>query len=124
MKAFYDSSIDNFLFDYDEIKRVLHNLLTNALKYSYKHREIIITVKDDNENIIVSIKNYGIGIDIENPDDVFDKYTSYSEKYKSINTGLGLYIAKQIITAHDGIIHFKSILNDITTVTFTLPVKA
>ena len=124
MKAFYDSSIDNFLFDYDEIKRVLHNLLTNALKYSYKHREIIITVKDDNENIIVSIKNYGIGIDIENPDDVFDKYTSYSEKYKSINTGLGLYIAKQIITAHGGIINFKSILNDITTVTFTLPVKA
>lgn len=102
----------------------MHNLLTNALKYSYKHREIIITVKDDNENIIVSIKNYGIGIDIENPDDVFDKYTSYSEKYKSINTGLGLYIAKQIITAHGGIINFKSILNDITTVTFTLPVKA
>lgn len=124
MKAFYDSCISDFFFDHDEIKRVLHNLLTNALKYSYKHKEIIITVKDDKDNIIVSIKNYGIGIDIDNPDDVFDKYTTYSEKYKSINTGLGLYIAKQIVTAHGGTIHFKSILNDITIVTFTLPVKA
>lgn len=124
IKAFYDSGIDEFLFDYDEIKRVLHNLLTNALKYSYKHREILITVKDDKNNIIVSIKNYGMGIDLENPDDVFDKFTSYCEKYKSISTGLGLYIAKEIVSAHGGGIHFKSSLNDKTIVTFNLPVKA
>lgn len=121
IKTFYDSSICDFSFDYDEIKRVLHNILTNALKYSYRHREIIVTVKDDKKNVIVSVENYGIGIELENPDDVFDKYTTYGEKYKSINTGLGLYIAKQIVTAHGGSIHFASVVNDKTIVKFTLP---
>lgn len=123
IKAFYDSKVEDFMFDYQELKRVLNNLLTNALKYSYKHREICITVQEDNNNMIVSIKNYGFGIALENPDDVFDKFTTYSEKFKSISSGLGLYISKQIILSHKGSIHFKSIPDDKTIVTFTLPFK-
>ena len=124
IKVSYESDIEELCFDYDEIKRVIHNLLTNALKYSYKHSEISIRVENDSNSIIFSVINYGTGVELENPDDVFEKFTSYSEKYKSIDSGLGLYISKKIITAHGGTINFKSIPDDKTTVTFTLPVKA
>jgi len=117
----YITNIENFMFDYNEIKRVMHNLLTNAIKYSYKNSRIYITVRYYRKNITVSVKNSGTGIDIKNPDDVFKKFTSYCEKYKSINSGLGLYISKQIIKAHDGTINFNCVPNKHTTVIFTLP---
>lgn len=72
---------------------------------------------------MVSIENYGIGIKLENPDDVFEQFISYCEDSKTVSSGLGLYISKQIILAHKGNIHFKSTSCDKTIVTFTLPVK-
>lgn len=123
VKAFYNSKFDNIIFDYDEMKRVIHNLLANALKFSYKHKEILVKVKDYENNIMVSIENYGIGIKLENPDDVFEQFISYCEDSKTVSSGLGLYISKQIILAHKGNIHFKSTSCDKTIVTFTLPVK-
>ena len=123
VKAFYNSKFDNIIFDYDEMKRVIHNLLANALKFSYKHKEILVKVKDYENNIMVSIENYGVGIKLENPDDVFEQFISYCEDSKTVSSGLGLYISKQIILAHKGNIHFKSTPCDKTIVTFTLPVK-
>ena len=123
IKTFYKSNFDESIFDLDEIKRVIHNLLTNTLKYSYKNTEIIINVENDDNNLLFSITNCGNGVALENQDDIFEKFVSYSEKHKSINTGLGLYISKQIIVAHGGEIHFHSIPEKTTTLTFRLPIK-
>lgn len=90
VKAFYNSKFDNIIFDYDEMKRVIHNLLANALKFSYKHKEILVKVKDYENNIMVSIENYGIGIKLENPDDVFEQFISYCEDSKTVSSGLGI----------------------------------
>ncbi len=122
--ASYKTDQDEIWFDYNEIKRVIHNILTNALKYSYKNRSIYLEITSDNNNIIVSVKNYGFGVELDNPDDVFNKFTSYCEKNKCVNSGLGLYISKKIIDAHKGSISFKSIPDDYTCVTFTLPLRA
>ncbi len=119
----YRSKIDNIYFDYDEIKRVVHNILTNGIKYSFKNEEIIVNVTNDEKNIIFSVTNRGLGLDMKKIGNVFEKFTSYCEEQKSVNAGLGLYISKQIIDAHGGTIDFVSIPNKETTVTFTLPVN-
>lgn len=123
IKMNYNTNFENLFFDVDEIKRVIHNVLTNALKYSYKDTEVIIDVIDDGNFVNFSITNFGVGIKLEHHDNIFDKFISYSEQHKSINTGLGLYISKNIIDAHHGKIHFDSVFGEKTTVTFTLPIN-
>lgn len=124
IKVSNKSDIDIIYFDYDEMKRVIHNLLANSMKYSYRGKDILINISGTDDSIILSIKNFGIGVNLENQKDVFEKFASFSEKYKSINTGLGLYISKKIIDAHGGNIKFYSVPEDYTEVTFSLPVKA
>ncbi len=119
----YKSPIDNIYFDYDEIKRVVHNILTNGIKYSFKNKELTINVTNDEEYMIFSVTNRGLGLDMQKIGNVFDKFTTYCEEQKSVNAGLGLYISKKIIDAHGGTIHFESIPNETTTVTFTLPIN-
>lgn len=117
----YQSSIKYFLFDYEEIKRVINNLLTNGIKYSYRHSQIIIDITNNKSEINFSVTNNGAGIAPEFQDKIFEKFISYSLQRKSINTGLGLYISKQIIKAHGGNIQIKSIPQEYTTISFTLP---
>lgn len=117
------TDIDFFKFDLNEVKRVIHNLLTNALKYSYKNTEMFIEITDNKNNVIISVKNSGAGVNEENQKNIFDKFISYCEKEKSVNTGLGLYICKQIINAHGGNIIFESIPEQYTKITFTLPIQ-
>ena len=119
----YKTHIDNIYFDYDEIKRVVHNILTNGIKYSFKNEKIKVVVTNASDNLIFSVTNRGVGLDINKVGNVFDKFTTYCEEQKSVNAGLGLYISKQIIDAHGGTINFESIQNETTTVTFTLPVN-
>ena len=119
----YKTKIDKIPFDYNEIKRVMHNLLTNAIKYSFKNSEIYVNIENNKTFLIVSMKNSSIGISQNNQNDVFDKFVSFAEQNKSVNIGLGLYISKQIISAHNGTISLESIPDKYTTVTFTLPLK-
>lgn len=123
IKIFYETKVDTLCFDYNELKRVMHNLLTNAIKYSFKNSEILINVSSNKKNLTVSIKNFGVGVKMQNPDEVFDKFISFAEENKSVNIGLGLYISKQIISAHNGTIKFESVPDKFTKVVFTLPLK-
>ena len=123
IKVSYKTCIENIYFDYDELKRVINNILTNAVKYSSRDNDIIVNIMSDSENIIFSVKNFGIGINLPNPNDVFEKFTTFCESQKSVNSGLGLYISKQIIDAHGGTINFHSIPDKETTVTFTIPIN-
>ena len=76
---------------------------------------------NDSQNLIFSVSNIGISLDMNKIGNVFEKFTSYCEEQKSVNAGLGLYISKQIIDAHGGEISFESTPDGKTTVTFTLP---
>ncbi len=85
------------LADKDRILQVLSNLLGNALKFTKEGRIAVTTEKEDNE-AIVKVKDSGSGIDHEIFPRLFEKFVSKSEK----GTGLGLFISKNIIEAHDG----------------------
>jgi signal transduction histidine kinase len=81
------------------VTQVISNLLDNSIKFT-KEGKIIITIekKDDGEVVVISIKDTGIGIDSEMFPKLFSKFASKSYQ----GTGLGLFICKSIVEAHDG----------------------
>ena len=105
------------------IQRAVNNLFVNASKYSPLHSTILVNVREIPEGIIFSVENPGAGVELDNPDEIFQKFVSYSVNSKSVSSGLGLYIVKKIIEAHDGKISFESKLNEFTRVSFIIPQK-
>ena len=107
--------------DKGRIIQVLSNLLDNALKFT-KEGIIIITIKKikENQQVMVTIKDSGTGLDPEIIPQLFKKFATKSEQ----GTGLGLFISKNIIEAHDGIMwgENNSESNGFTFY-FTLPIS-
>lgn len=94
--------------DEDRITQVISNLLNNAIKFTSKKREGVISVSAERkkEEVIVSIKDTGEGINPEILPRLFTKFATRSFS----GTGLGLYISKSIVEAHGGKCGLKIIL--------------
>jgi signal transduction histidine kinase len=90
----------DFLIEADKrrLNQVISNLLDNAIKFTQKGSIVISTQRKDNANVIVFVKDTGIGIDQEIMSRLFSKFASKSVQ----GTGLGLFISKSIIEAHGG----------------------
>lgn len=108
-------------FDYIEIRRVISNILTNAVEYSPRNNKIILTIEENKNNMKISIADFGNGIDLQNPADIFEKDLTLAKAQKKLGTGLGLFISKQIVEAHHGEIGVKTKINKGTTISFSLP---
>lgn len=108
-------------FDFLEMKRAVHNLIANASQYSHEGGKIIMSVFQHEDKIGLSIQDFGRGIDLENQKDIFLQYMSFAKKYKTVGSGLGLYITKRIVEAHSGEILLESRLGYGTTITILLP---
>jgi signal transduction histidine kinase/MFS family permease len=95
--------------DYDKLKQVLQNLISNSCKYSKPGGVIKIELKKENKKTVVLIEDEGIGVPQEQVDYLFTKFFRAKNVYsQSVNgTGLGLYIAKGIIEAHNGSLFYK-----------------
>jgi signal transduction histidine kinase len=105
--------------DKGRISRLISNLLSNAVKFTKEGIITVSTQKNDNE-VLVSIKDTGAGIDAEILSRLFTKFTTKSE---TGGTGLGLFISKSIVDAHGGKIWGKNNLDGKgATFTFSLPV--
>ena len=99
------------------------NLLSNAINYGYRNTQITINLYEDNNNISFEIKNHSKYIPEERLADIFEKYkTTDNTRFHKTSTGLGLYLAKQIIDAHNGKIYASSDINETCTFGFSLPV--
>ena len=115
IKAFYDE---------ERIVQVIHNLLSNAIKFSADiDGKIIITIRENSEEVEVQIHNNGNGIKEVDFEAIFDKfYQSRNQNVKKpIGSGLGLAICKQIIEHHKGKIWAKKTNEEGATFIFTLP---
>ena len=104
------------------LKRVLVNLIGNSLKFTeIGHISLIITGSSANNPIItISIKDTGVGISPEDKAQLFERFRRGN--HKRSNSGLGLYLCRQIIEKHNGTIHVESELNQGTTFTILLPI--
>ena len=114
-----------FIMDPIRIKLVLEILVDNAIKYNVKNGEVRIRLRrlEDKPFLAVSIEDTGIGIAPKEMSKVFTKFFRSPRvvKKETTGTGLGLYLAKNIIQRHGGKIWVKSELNRGSTFTFTLP---
>lgn len=103
---------------------VMSNLVDNAIKYSHNGGEIIIRVAVDEANQIVttSIQDFGIGIPESVMGKLFEKfYRSHRSRQSVGGSGLGLYLSKTIIEAHEGNISVQSVEDQGSVFSFTLP---
>lgn len=107
--------------DFYEMKRVLHNLLTNSMEYAPRNSVIEIDISENKKYVVFSVKNENNGLVIENPQDLFDKFVSRAKKNKKISSGLGLYIAKKTVEAHNGSINVDVKDPKYVRFVFTLP---
>ncbi len=113
-------NLPQVMIDKDEINRVMTNLISNAIKHNKKNTSIYVSAERVNNEIKVSVRDNGQGIAESEKAKIFQKYPSTKRK---IGTGLGLYLSKQIIDAHQGKIWFESVVDEGTVFYFTLPIS-
>lgn len=96
--------------DPDKLARVFNNILKNAVAYSYENSEICMTAKKEDNHIVVSVIGHGEVIPPQKLDMIFEKFyrLDSSRSTHTGGAGLGLAIAKKIVTAHGGKIHAES----------------
>lgn len=98
------------LVDADRIRQVLHNLVSNAFKYSPDGANVHITVGLEGGVISIDVADQGLGIPEGDKDKIFRKFyrVEHNDRRKIPGSGLGLPIAKEIVEAHQGQITFVS----------------
>lgn len=106
--------------DADKMQRVFDNLLRNAALYSYEGSEITIEAQRSESNLSLQFSNHGATIPKEKLERVFEQFYQLDTGHTG-GAGLGLAIARQIVTLHNGTITAAS-ENDLTVFTVTLPV--
>jgi PAS domain S-box-containing protein len=109
--------------DQSRLEQVIVNLLSNASKYSPQKSSIGITAMIKNNKFVVEVKDEGIGIDREDLGKMFQAYHRVGKSGNVPGTGLGLYIAKQIVKAHGGKIWVTSQLDKGSTFSISIPVE-
>jgi len=106
-----------------EITRVIMNLFSNAINYTGDYGQILVTSRLKNDSVIISFIDNGRGISQEEISGLFNKYQSYSKKFRQVGTGLGLYLSKRIVENHDGTITVESEEGKGSVFTVKLPIN-
>ncbi len=113
--------------DKDMIRVVIQNLVENAIKYSFPHGKIFISVKniEKDKEVEISVRDNGIGISKENQQNIFNKFfrATNAIKKESTGSGLGLFTTKNLVDLHKGKIWFESEYNNGTTFFVRLPIN-
>ena len=114
-----------FNFNAEKVSRVLSNLIFNAIKFSPTGSKIDVSVKINEQNIIVKVRDYGVGVPKHLQEKVFEMFTSAKREGTAgeKSFGLGLSICKTIAEAHGGNLWLESIENKGTTFFLLLPIQ-
>lgn len=103
----FDAAERNLNADENQLRRVISNLINNALNYSFKDSNLLITITNDKRNMIFSFENSSPEIPENIKDKIFEKYVSGAQSFKLTGIGLGLYFSKKVVEAHDGRIYLE-----------------
>lgn len=116
--------IPKIVFDAEKLKLVIQNLLENAIRYTPPGGKVTVVLKNDKKEVELSVQDTGIGIPENQQERIFTKFFRGQNvlRMETEGTGLGLFIAKNIIEAHKGRIWFESEENKGTVFHFALPV--
>ncbi|WP_311676445.1 HAMP domain-containing sensor histidine kinase [Pedobacter cryoconitis] len=110
--------------DRDKVGQVIHNFVSNAVKYSPEGSQVLVSNKIKNGELLVEVKDQGRGIKPQDKDKLFDRF------YRVVNDdiisgfGIGLYLCAEIIARHQGKIGVESEFGAGSTFWFSLPIYA
>ena len=110
-------------FDKMQIKRVIMNFLGNAIAYAYNDTDIEVILQKQDNFIKIEIINYSPYINPSLLKNLFQKYVTHAAKHNKIGVGLGLYLSKQIVNAHNGEVKATSYIENKNVFEFTLPIS-
>lgn len=111
--------------DKEKIERVLLNLLANAVKFTGNSGKIEVYLCEKEGNIVISIKDNGIGIDEEMQKFIYNRFTRVEGKRAKNceGSGIGLSLVKSLVEMHGGNIKLESEINKGCKFTMTIPIK-
>lgn len=111
--------------DEDLINTVVRNLISNAIKFTNLGGEVIVSSKKETNEVIVCVKDNGVGIPKDIQANIFHKNTEYITQgtNNEKGTGLGLLICKDFVNLHNGRIWVKSEEGEGAEFCFALPLK-
>ncbi|MDP2629119.1 MAG: ATP-binding protein [Candidatus Harrisonbacteria bacterium] len=127
VSVFYTKPQESFelVFDKQKIGTVVSNLIDNAIKYNVKNGQVLVRIKrkESEPYVQIEVEDTGVGIKPEEIDRIFTKFfrSETTVKMDTTGTGIGLYIAKNIVNQHGGQIWAKSTLGRGSIFAFTLP---
>lgn len=102
--------IDEQLWDRDAVSRALLNLVDNAMKYSADVKLLHVSLRQNDEHVVIEVRDRGIGIDSADLSRIFDPYyrAQFSDTQTRRGAGLGLTLVQQIVLSHGGRIEVES----------------
>lgn len=108
-----------------QMKELFGNLISNAVKYNKPGGEVWVKVREEDRNLIVQVKDNGVGIPKESLSRIFERFyrVDKGRSKKQGGTGLGLSIVKHIVNFYHGTISVRSELDKETEFTVKIPIK-
>jgi two-component system phosphate regulon sensor histidine kinase PhoR len=105
------------------IEQALVNLIINAIKYSENDKKVLILAEEQNDHIVIYVKDEGFGIEHKHQDRLFERFyrVDTARSRKLGGTGLGLSIVKHIVSAHEGSIRVESKVGAGSTFIISIP---
>jgi len=124
IQAIIQEDIPQQSVDREALSQALNNLLDNAVKFSPDKKEIEVHLSKDEENIILEVKDFGIGISPDDLDKIFDKFYQGKNALKQTvkGAGLGLTLVKHTVESHGGRVSVKSKVGEGCTFSLILPI--
>lgn len=111
--------------DAGRMAQIYQNLISNALQYGERDKAIIVTTEDDSTEVVIRVHNDGVPIPEREQERLFDLFRRHafaeSENNSNRNLGLGLYIVREIVSAHGGTIAVTSTETEGTDFVVRLP---
>jgi two-component system, chemotaxis family, CheB/CheR fusion protein len=107
--------------DPGRLEQVFLNLLSNAIEHAPGAGAIEVSIRTLGDRAVVTVRDHGPGVPAADVRTMFDAYTRLGHPHRAPGLGLGLYVAREIATAHDGEIEATSRVGNGTTMTVRLP---
>lgn len=112
-----------FKTDPEKLRLILSNLISNAVKFSYEGKNIEINTRIEENTMLITVKDYGTGISVENQKIIFDRFKRLDSGINSIHRGhgLGLSINKALLDLLNGSIDIQSDIGEGASFTISIP---
>lgn len=122
--AFHSASTESILWiDVEKVEKIIHNLLSNAFKFTNEGGEVILELRVESKYAMITVRDSGIGIPVDQLDRIFDRFyqvdSSQTRGYEG--SGLGMALAKELVELHRGKISVESEVGKGTTFTIGIP---